>query len=154
MSKPPTRRGEKPVIDYYEWPCPNPDLPGPCHIWRWAKIGLGYGNFWNQGRTVLVHRYVWEQHHGPIPEGLEIDHQCRVKACCNVDHLRLVTHKVNSTENSNSVGAKNKPKTHCPAGHAYTPENTRINRAGSRVCRTCHTIQNARSYARSKACAS
>lgn len=138
--------GSPPRVIYDEVPCPNPNLAGPCHIFRGAKLGLGYGNFQGMhGKTVLVHRYVWEQVHGPIPKGLEIDHRCRVYACCNINHLRVVTHKVNSTENSDSVGAVNKVKTHCPAGHEYTASNTRINRAGSRVCRTCHTEHNTRS---------
>jgi hypothetical protein len=29
------------------------------------------------------------------------------------------------------------PKTHCKFGHEFTPENTAINTAGARVCRTC-----------------
>ncbi len=28
-------------------------------------------------------------------------------------------------------------KTHCPAGHAYTPENTYLNKVGFRQCRAC-----------------
>lgn len=132
--------GSPPVIAFDEKPCSVPGLVGPCHIFRGAKIGNGYGNVGYGGgkKSVLVHRYVWERDVGPIPPGLEIDHRCRVRACCNVKHLRVVTHKVNTTENSDSVGAKNKVKTHCPRGHEFTPRNTRINTAGSRVCRPCH----------------
>lgn len=28
-------------------------------------------------------------------------------------------------------------RTHCAAGHEYTPENTRVNKNGSRACRAC-----------------
>lgn len=28
-------------------------------------------------------------------------------------------------------------KTHCPRGHAYSPENTRLNSRGGRLCKTC-----------------
>ena len=31
----------------------------------------------------------------------------------------------------------NRRKTHCPQGHEYTAENTRIDRNGKRHCRTC-----------------
>jgi hypothetical protein len=138
--------GSPPRVIYDEVPCPVAGLVGPCHVFRGAKVGLGYGNFQGPyGKTVLVHRYVWAQANGSIPDGLEIDHMCRVKACCNVNHLRVVTHQVNSTENSNSVGAVNKVKTHCPSGHAFDATNTRINRAGSRVCRICHRQHNYRS---------
>ena len=118
--------------------CPNPALTGRCHVFRGAIMGGGYGCIWVGQKSMLAHRVAWEQEVGPIPEGMEIDHQCRNRACCNVDHLRIVTHKINTTENSFSVGAINKVKTHCPAGHPYDEENTRINRAGSRVCRICH----------------
>jgi hypothetical protein len=37
-----------------------------------------------------------------------------------------------------SSGVLQKSKTHCPHGHAYTPENTYINaRTGARHCRAC-----------------
>lgn len=32
---------------------------------------------------------------------------------------------------------KNKAKTHCPKGHAYSGENLYINPRGARVCRKC-----------------
>ena len=31
-------------------------------------------------------------------------------------------------------------KTHCPQGHEYTEENTRVSKRGQRSCRTCHRI--------------
>lgn len=39
---------------------------------------------------VMYHRYVWEQVHGAIPEGYEIDHLCHNRACCNVKHLQCI----------------------------------------------------------------
>lgn len=131
------------VIPFDEVPCPRSDLEGPCHIFRGQKVGYGYGRISVGGRGVLVHRYVWERTHGPIPQGLEIDHQCRNYACCNAKHLRLVTHQVNSTENI--VGAHWQllaAKTHCPRGHEYTPENTRKRPGrGGRDCRECARIR-------------
>lgn len=41
-------------------------------------------------RTVMYHRYVWEQANGEIPEGFEIDHMCRNRACCNLEHLQCL----------------------------------------------------------------
>lgn len=91
---------------------------------------------------MLVHRYVWEQTYGPIPTELELDHQCRNHGCCNVLHLRAVTHKVNTTENI--VGANwqlQKEKTHCPQGHEYTAENTRFRKNKGRSCKACARLQ-------------
>jgi hypothetical protein len=39
-------------------------------------------------------------------------------------------------QNPNGVNQQTK-KTHCPQGHAYTKENTLIQKDGSRVCRQC-----------------
>jgi len=39
---------------------------------------------------VMYHRYVWEQTHGAIPEGFEIDHKCRNRACSNLEHLQML----------------------------------------------------------------
>lgn len=140
-----SEKGVPPTIRYQEATCPNHDLVGPCHITMHRNRKDGYRDVYDasSGKIVLVHRYVWEKTKGPIPPGLEIDHQCRVRACCNVDHLRVVTKKVNTTENSNSVGAKNKVKTHCPKGHEFTPENTKIaKKNGARACRQCHKEDN------------
>jgi hypothetical protein len=46
-------------------------------------------------RNEYAHRLSYETFTGPIPDGLEIDHLCRVKRCINPDHLEAVTHKVN-----------------------------------------------------------
>lgn len=48
------------------------------------------------GRTAAVHRVVYELLVGPIPDGLQIDHRCRVKLCCNPAHLEAVTRSVNN----------------------------------------------------------
>ena len=36
--------------------------------------------------------------------------------------------------------AQQRAKTHCPQGHAYTPENTVYNNRGFRQCRACKNI--------------
>lgn len=49
--------------------------------------------FTGGGRKPLImnHRLKWEETHGEIPEGLEVDHKCRNRACCNVEHLQLLS---------------------------------------------------------------
>ena len=43
-----------------------------------------------RGHLVMYHRYVWEQAYGKIPEGYEIDHICKNRACCNLEHLQML----------------------------------------------------------------
>lgn len=47
-------------------------------------------------RTRATHIVLWEYFEGPVPEGLELDHLCRVTLCCNPGHLEPVTHQENS----------------------------------------------------------
>jgi hypothetical protein len=135
------KKGTPPRVTYDEAPCPNPNLPGPCHIWSKAKTRDGYGRVAFNGKMVRVHRYVWELKHGVIPAGMMLDHQCRNRACCNVDHLRCVDAKTNATENV--VGHASQieaARTHCPYGHAYTPANTYMD-GRSRRCRECNRLR-------------
>ena len=126
-----------PRIICRETKCSMPGLEGPCHEFVHAKLN-GYGIVQYQGKCTLVHRYVWERDIGPIPEGLVIDHRCRNRACCNTNHLRLVTLSVNSKENV--VGASwqlNSDKTHCPHGHPFDETNTYRSKT-QRQCRECN----------------
>lgn len=66
-----------------------------CWLWQAYVNDDGYGKF-RLGKNVLTaHHAAWLLFRGPIPEGLEPDHLCRVKRCANPDHLELVTHQVN-----------------------------------------------------------
>lgn len=86
----------------------------------------------------VVHRVTYQLLVGPIPEGLELDHLCEVKACCNPEHLEPVTHAENlrrcrySRERSASDT--------CTKGHVYTPENTYRYPNGARACRECRRV--------------
>lgn len=46
-----------------------------------------------KGDLVLYHRHCWSLINGEIPEGYEIDHKCKNRACCNVEHLQQMTSK-------------------------------------------------------------
>jgi hypothetical protein len=54
------------------------------------------------GKCRNAHRVFWVERFGPIPEGLQIDHLCRVTACVNTDHLELVTHTENTRRGDRS----------------------------------------------------
>ena len=45
------------------------------------------------GIFVMYHRYIWEQKFGKIPDGYEINHKCKNRACCNTGHLECIDGK-------------------------------------------------------------
>lgn len=113
------------------------DSASGCWLWTRTTQAEGYGHISSGGRTRLVHRLMYERYVGPIPSGLHLDHLCRTPACCNPDHLEAVTPGENIRRSPIAVTAVNGRKTHCPAGHPYSDENTRRLRNGGRACRAC-----------------
>jgi hypothetical protein len=110
--------------------------PFGCWWWTGATANRGYSSFRYEGRSQPAHRVAWKLLVGPIPDGMELDHRCRNVLCVNPDHMRVVTHKVNSLAGY-APPAMNARKTHCIRGHEFTPENTGKTRNGRR-CPTCH----------------
>lgn len=124
-------------VRHDEVPCTDPNLNGPCHVYRGRKQ-KGYGVMTINGKPVRVHRYTWELANGPIPDNLVIDHMCRNRACCNINHLRLVTAAVNCLENSVGLTAVHAAKTHCIRGHPFDEVNTYLIKGGGRMCKECN----------------
>lgn len=110
--------------------------PGGCWIWTGARTTKGYGQFRHEGVRVLAHRYSYEIHVGPIPEGLTLDHLCRNHPCVNPAHLEPVTMAENLARGT-SPTAINGAKTHCIRRHPFDEANTWIEGNGRRHCRTC-----------------
>lgn len=109
-----------------------------CLEWNGSRQPNGYGHFhWND-RPGKTHRFLYEHWFGPIPEGLVLDHLCRNPPCVNPAHLEPVTFTENVRRGLAGRLSWMRPKpTHCKGGHEFTPENTRTDSKGRRVCRIC-----------------
>ena len=118
-----------------------------CWIWQGRRDRQGYGHTKTPGdKKWLAHRLTYTVWVGPIPDGLEIDHLCRVTSCVNPEHLEPVTRAENARRRAAAI-------THCAQGHEFTAENTYvwINKRGrSRACRTCNRECQARRARRAR----
>lgn len=113
-----------------------------CWIWGGSRNGSGYGNLsWTYQGAVQTgaHRISYIAHRGAVPDGLVIDHLCRVRACVNPQHMEVVESKENTFRSPVALGRINGTKTHCAKGHEYTAENTRLYRPPNRstIARVC-----------------
>lgn len=126
-----------------------------CWLWMGARTKAGYGNFaldarHGSYRFVVAHRYAYEVLVGPVPVGMQLDHLCRVRHCVNPAHLEPVTNQENTRR-----GLLSALKTECVNGHPWTPENTVVQKTGTRPgrrrCRTCVGAQNRKTAERRKA---
>ena len=116
-----------------------------CWLWTGGLNDAGYGILRIDGHLERAHRISYLEFIGPIPEGLEPDHTCRVRCCISPHHLEPVTHRVNCAR-SPIVGPGiphawsngRAERTHCPRGHAYDEVNTYYGKVrGERLCRSC-----------------
>lgn len=114
-----------------------------CWFWTGRPTAGGYGQIGiigeNGRKLYQAHRVVYETWVRPIPDGLELDHLCRNRACVRPDHLEPVSHIENVRR-----GASMDRATHCKNGHEYTPENT----YWKQTCITCGKAATARWKAR------
>lgn len=113
------------------------DKSGECWTWTGATNHAGYGRRYFRGRNIMAHRVAYILTQGPIADGMQIDHLCRVRLCVNPAHLEAVTQHENIMR-SESWSAINARKSSCVNGHEFTAENIyeRPDRPG-RQCRTC-----------------
>jgi hypothetical protein len=125
-----------------------------CWPWQGPMRSDGYGYLYDRrtNRNERAHRVAYELFVGPIPDGLQLDHvchsldhsciggsQCAHRRCCNPAHLEPVENRENTVRGRAGVvnGGREASKTHCPKGHPYDDENTRLDRNGWRQCRSC-----------------
>lgn len=124
--------------------------------WEWVgdRGSNGYGRVFRGGRSTGAHRIAWQMTRGPIPDGMELDHLCRNRACVNPDHLEPVTHRENMHRAPWSAPEFQRAKTHCANGHEFAGGNVRVDVAADgrihRVCRPCNTEATRRRRAKTK----
>ena len=116
------------------------DILTGCWIWKGGEKHSFYGYFKIKGKSKRAHRVSYEHWNGKIPEGLEIDHLCRVRRCVNPQHLEAVTHLENMRRAIMSKGNQYTDKTHCKRGHEFNEKNTNYSN-NKRNCRVCHKIR-------------
>jgi len=111
-----------------------PALRDEAECWHWQGLtgSTGYGIFAlsrNGGpqRYAQAHRYSYELFFAPIPEGLELDHLCRVRNCVNPVHLEPVTHAENM---------RRARRERCKCGRPYD-YRTQERNGVKPVCRAC-----------------
>lgn len=118
---------------------------GPEGCWPWigAHFKTGYGRFYDQGKNHVAHRWLLGQLRGehlvwPEERGC---HRCDNPPCCNPAHLYIGDAASNMADAAKRSGY-DWTRTHCPAGHEYSPENTLVGSKGKR-CRQCMRDQGA-----------
>lgn len=121
------------------WAKVQPDLSG-CWLWTASLVPAGYAQWAANGKKVHGHRAAYRALVGPVPEGLELDHLCRVRRCVNPAHLEPVTRRENLLRGQTHA-ARNAAKGCCPRGHVYDRVIPRTNGTVGRGCRECQRVQ-------------
>ena len=105
----------------------------PCLIWQGAyggNGGYGVATYVVSGQRItrMAHILYYELHNGPVPEGLELDHLCKVRIC--VRHTEAVTRSTNMERARKRV---------CKNGHTLTEDNIYRHPSTERIhgCKEC-----------------
>lgn len=122
-----------------------------CWLWLGKTTTGGYSSVWLNGRSESGHRAMYLLTVGPVPDGMELDHKCRVTCCVNPSHLEPVSTKVNMQRRGDA-------RTHCRRGHILDSRNAvmRFNKTlgrWARQCRRCECINSKRHQERRQQCA-
>ncbi len=108
-----------------------------CWLWAAHINNSGYG--WT-GKA-LAHRKAYELTNGAIPDGMDLDHLCRVRSCCNPGHLEPVSHRKNVLRGM-APGSITFRTNICKRGHALTGANVYVvPKTGHRRCLACVALR-------------
>ena len=90
--------------------------------------------------TRLAHHLVLEAFGFTRPDGHQVRHLDGDRTNNSVSNLRWGTSSENNYDRVRHGVHAQARQTHCKRGHEFSPENTRIDRKGGRVCRACATM--------------
>jgi hypothetical protein len=110
---------------------------GSCWVWTAAQLPSGYGCFRFRGRQTYAHRASYALHHGEIPDGYYVMHECDRPACINPCHLRAVKPR----ENTADMLAKGRHRTRARFGAEH--HNSRLTLAMVEEIRSSKETQTA-----------
>jgi hypothetical protein len=100
-------------------------------LWTGPKSKRGYGRYSRKEVHVLTTPN--------CPKGLERDHLCEIKNCCNPDCIEFVTHAENVRRHRNGKAYKTPNiKEACSRNHPYTGKK---NSRGHNICDECIRIR-------------
>ena len=117
-----------------------------CWLWTRAISNNGYGVIGGlPGETKYAHRIAYQMVKGSIPEGLELDHLCRNRACVNPNHLEPVTTKENVHRGFSPAGIQSRLIV-CQKGHPLDRQNTYVSPQGRRMCRACSYMRSMKEH--------
>lgn len=103
--RPPIQR----FISYVKW-------NNGCWVWISTIDKGGYSRIkLNERTNRSAHRWYYESIYGPVPQGMQLDHLCRNRACVNPMHLEVVTPKENTQRSS-----RGRELTTCANGHSFS----------------------------------
>lgn len=108
-----------------------PEPNSGCWLWVGADNANGHGQMTIGNKRVYAHRFSYEYFCDKIPDGMEIDHLCRVRCCVNPIHLEPVTRSQNIKRSPIMCPAA------CPKGHEYTGKSFYLRKSGRKICKIC-----------------
>lgn len=114
----------------------EPEPNTGCWLWTGYVDPKQYAYTNVAGKTRRAARVFYEAFREAIPQGLTVDHKCRVRSCVNPWHLEAVTNKVNLSRGF-GVGVLASRQTTCVNGHPFDGRDKR----GWRVCKECHNAR-------------
>lgn len=105
-----------------------------CWIWQGALNDSGYGTLrLPDHRLLRAHRVSYEVFVGPIPDGMDLDHLCRVRSCVNPAHLEPVTRGTNLARGARGFALTG----YCRSGRHRVAETGIYTSNGRRTCAAC-----------------
>ena len=133
-----TKPGKKPTPASERFHGKYRVMESGCWEWTGSISTQGYGRISENNRPLYAHRVSYEMHKGPIPDGLVVDHICRVRSCVNPDHLQAITNSENLLSGTAPTVLLHWLK-RCKQGHDMTdPRNVYVRPDnGRRACHEC-----------------